>query len=116
MLYHREVYWPIQIERISPKGNIPLIYTRHAEYAAKTDRYGKITLPDFLNCDKSLCFECEINNEEKKFVYRTHYDAKYDLVIVIMKSKVVGWVVKTVWLNLKSDNHKTLAKKNYATA
>ncbi len=115
MLYHREVYWPSQLEKLAPKGLIPLVYTRHAEYSAKTDRYGKITLPEFLNSEKCMFFEAEIDRENKKFVCRTYYDNTYDLILVLFK-KPHGWVVGTVWLNLKSDAHKTLRKNAYATA
>lgn len=115
MLYHREVFWPAQLDKLAPKGCIPLVYTNHAQNAARNDKYGAISLPNFIKSQECNFFECEIENGSIKFALRMNYNDRCDIILVILKGRS-GWTVKTVWLNLKSDNHKTLAKKAYATA
>ena len=48
-----------------------------------------------------------------KVVYRQHYDSKHDLCLVI--NFTISRVI-TVWLNEKSDHHRTLDRSRYAEA
>jgi len=43
-LYHKELGLPLH-ESAFKRGTVPLKYSRHAEEAAKMDRYGCIKLP-----------------------------------------------------------------------
>lgn len=87
-------------------------YSHHAIEASADDRYGKIELPDSFNLSRMELVELEVvNNRPFKAVVRMHYDYRNDLVVVIL---LETFVVKSVWLNRKSDNHRTLRNpENY---
>lgn len=111
-LYHKETGLPLN--KVSfQMGTVPLRYTRHAEEAARTDRYGFIKLPKFVNTDRAEVVEVEVTyGKIDKVVYRANYSEEADIILVIGR----GGVVRTVWLNLKSDKHKTLDKSRYIAA
>lgn len=109
-LYHAEVFMP---KLALPKGKINLQYTTHAMNAAKNDRYGTIALPEQLDTSKATVIEVETNQQKQtvKVLYRVQLDAKRDLCLAVL----VTGIVKTVWVNQRSDKHKTLQKGKYAT-
>ena len=64
-----------------------------------------------MDCD---IIEVEIKNSNLyKMVLRKSYNDTCDITIVI---QVDSLNVKTVWLNEKSDSHKTLNKSRYIQA
>lgn len=108
MLYHKSIGFPDDITFFC--GIFELIYTKHAIRASENDRYGNINLPTFLDTEKADLVEIEVNDGIMvKGVYRTYYDNKYDLIIVMTHDRKV----KTVWLNDRTDKHSTLDKSKY---
>ena len=107
-LYHSQIYMP-KVEL--PTVDVVLNYTHHAIQAAKTDRNGKIELPETINFQFCKLVELEVvDNRPFKVVVRMHHDSKCDLVLIILLD---GYRVKTDWLNRKNDNHRTLDASKY---
>lgn len=109
-LYHKNVYMP---ELRLVDRPVKLAYTMHAIEASKSDKYGKIILPDSIN--PSLCEVVEIevkDNKLAKMVLRSKYSQKFDLVIVVIPE---SQIVKTVWLNAVNDKHENLERSRYIT-
>ena len=112
MLLHSDIYLPEEIKSL-PAKKYNVLYSTHAIEAAKNDRYGKITLSDKIIFSGLNIFEAEIINKElTKIVIRIAYDNTNDLCLAIA-IKENGLMVKTVWLNSKNDNHKTLDTSKY---
>lgn len=85
-------------------------YGDHARFEAQVDRYGKIALPKTLDLSKMKVIEVEvIDGRVTKILFRGSLDATRDLCIVLTSDMYV----KTVWVNLKSDNHRTLNRAKY---
>lgn len=108
-LYHTDIFIPTDLKL--PKGTIFLNYSRHAKRAAISDRYGHIPLPDAINLSDYKVIEVEvIEDEVTKVLYRGQLDEERDLCIVLIPSSSF---VKTVWVNLRSDTHRTLDTSKY---
>lgn len=110
-LFHKDIGLPISPNRIIFHGT--LNYSNHAIKAANSDRYGKINLPKILNTknDNVTLIELETKNGRPfKGVYRMPHCQKYDIVIVVLYETRL---VKTVWLNSRTDAHKTLGASKY---
>lgn len=117
MLFHRDIFIPAGVKNCLPIGRYNLLASNHAKQAATNDRYGSITIPEVITINVADIFEVEvIGNRVTKFVVRTSYNAKHDICVVIVPVTPYEGRVKTVWLNSKSDNHKTLDKNKYCGA
>jgi hypothetical protein len=93
-------------------GPIRLIYSRHAQQAALNDRYGHINLPTVLNPMHAELIEVEMSGGAPvKAVFRLPLDDRRDICLVVLPSGLV----KTVWVNLASDAHKTLDASKYVS-
>lgn len=118
MLYHELTGIPVKINL--PKV-IKLWYSSHAEKASRTDRYGVIELSKEWEHKDGRIIEMETDYSGRpiKVVIRAGYDTLHDVCVVLSLQAPVQndrLVVKTVWLNLKTDNHSTLNKKVYKKA
>lgn len=108
MLYHYQIGLP--------KIEIPDVYglraSAHALAQAASDRYGSFEIPtNFRKVDwKVIEMETE-NGPLVKVVARRKLDEMRDLVMVFIPSQRV---IKTVWVNLASDRHRTLNRALYA--
>jgi len=112
MLYHYQIGFPKNFN--SNVGTRLLKYTRHALGAANSDKYGTVELPVRIDTAAALCVEIETGlTGVEKLVYRMPYDARLDLCIVVIPVENY-FLVKTVWLNEKTDGHSTLEKTKYA--
>lgn len=117
-LYHKDIYMPAEIDRALTNAanrgaTIELKYSGHAINASKNDRYGKINLPKTLNTAEATFVEVELTGRAiTKVVYRVRHDSRNDLVIVVM---IQTGLVKTVWLNSRTDKHSSLKTWKYAT-
>jgi len=109
-LYHKDVFMPPGLKL--PTGSMSLNYGGHARMESIADRYGSIKLPNVIDFDNFEPIEVEVNERGKvvKVLYRGSLDNRRDLCIVIIPSKRF---VKTVWVNLKTDKHKTLDTSKY---
>lgn len=103
--YNEQVYMPkLNIKDV----DVQLRYSPHS--LEKAECKGIDDLPDYINLTQVDIVEMEVaNGRPFKVLARQPYDGIYDLVHVILLS---GMVVKTVWLNRRSDNHKTLRNKS----
>lgn len=111
-LYHRRIGFPSDVNL--KLGILELTYSRHALAEAAKDQYGFIRLPKVLNTNEldQKAFEIQISPEGKleKIVYRLPYSRENDLILVLSvdRSHVI-----TVWLNRKTDMHRTLNRARY---
>ena len=117
-LYHSDIYMPQYVINKIPKGTIQLKHTRHSTVSASTDRYGQIILADFLNLDSDNAELIEAEYEDgklMKFVVRCDYVRDVDVIYVLTPTSG-PFVVRTMWLNKKTDKHATLDKNKYSRA
>jgi hypothetical protein len=111
MLFNKAVFIPQEFEMPLFKGK--LNYTRHALNVSE-DGYGeKITLPTHLPKDaKVVEVEVDMVKRTVKQVIRFKMSHSFDLVMPVH----LDGRVTTVWLNERSDNHKTLDKSKFTSA
>lgn len=109
--YHKDIFMP----KISPPNiDVNLVYSGHAKSACYNDRYGIIRTPRTINLSKTEVIELTVENgNPTKVLVRTSYNSNSDLCLVILLEKML---VKTVWLNSKSDNHKSLDRSKYLSS
>jgi hypothetical protein len=102
--YNEQVYLP---ELNWKNVDMQLRYSPHAYQEAEKDG---IELPDFINLSQVDIVEMEVaNGKVFKLLARQPYDGEWDMVHVIL---LRGMLVKTVWINRRDDNHKTLRNKS----
>lgn len=116
-LYHYTLGFPKDIQAILTQAKrtqfeLTLTYSAHAKKESAKDRYlDKINLPNSINCNKCIPIEIETQNGIfHKVVYRTSYNKVFDICYVIL---VANSLVKTIWLNRKTDKHRTLNESKY---
>ena len=110
MLFHAEVFMPEVARRPVYEG--PLHYRQHAQDEARKDRYGRIALPCEFRAAGARLVEAEVVAETErvvKQVWRQPLDELRDLVLVLNPD---GFV-RTVWVNLRADTHRSLDKTKY---
>jgi hypothetical protein len=95
---------------------VPLQLSRHAIQAAASDRYGHCNVPAALQTDAATLVELELGptGMPVKGLFRLdNQDGLNDLLIVV-NLDIASWgLVRTVWLNRKSDQHRTLDASRY---
>lgn len=107
-LYHTEIGLPKWFT--APACTVSPRYGDHARFEAQVDRYGKIQLPKTIDLSKFKVIEVGAEGQRvTKILFRGSLDAKRDLCIVLQPD---GYA-KTVWVNLKSDTHRTLDRSRY---
>lgn len=99
-------------------ANIDLgtVYVNYSYHAKEKAAIRGIMLSPTVIVSKGSVVELELANDGKttiKIVVREDYDKEYDRVSVLI-AKNGGIFVKTVWLNHKTDHHKTLNKQRIA--
>ena len=109
-LYHKDLGLPTMWK--TDWGVLGLKYSKHAQQAAEDDRYGFIDLPRRLDTSRAEVIEIELDEDEclDKILYRTRYNAEYDICIAV---RPLTREVKTVWLNKRNDTHQTLDLTKY---
>jgi hypothetical protein len=98
MLYHKDLGFPKGFN--SQVGTVVLQYTQHAKLAALNDKYGRIDLQRTIDTNKAECIEIQLEQG----------------LIIVCRPQGRGFIVPTVWLNLKSDKHETLNLSRYSVA
>lgn len=109
-LYHAEIRLPDGFT--IPTARVALKWTRHAERARWDDRYGMI--PMFSTIPLSQFEVIEVGVEAgiiAKILVRGHYTDEIDICFVLIPGP--QYVVKTVWMNRRNDQHKTLDRSKY---
>lgn len=107
-LYHKDIGFPKSMKFRAIDGLTP---SMHAQREADSDRYGGFTLPISFDPVNWVVIEIEVlNGALNKIVARKAYDATRDIVIAFL---VQSKVIKTAWINVRSDVHNTLDKRAY---
>lgn len=110
-LFHKDIRLPEGFRL--PNRMVELNYSNHALKAATDDRYGDIPLTPVLNLAHCETIEVEVDGRRvRKVVVRTELDDDNDVVFVLVPGPA-RWTVKTVWINRKSDLHRTLDRSKY---
>jgi hypothetical protein len=109
-LFHKDVFMPPSAK--SPVYEGKLKYSFHAIKASQSDRFGNIPLPEMFSVATAELIESEMSDDGMvvlKQVWRQPLDEKRDLVLALTRDGKV----KTVWINLRSDKHRTLQVDKY---
>lgn len=107
-LYHCQLSIPMAYRNPCFEGELG--YTRHARHEAESDRYGHIDLPVRFDAKTATLIEVEtVDGVVVKQLWRQPLDATRDLVMAITNEGRV----KTVWVNLRTDKHRTLDASRY---
>lgn len=116
-IYHKDLGFPKNIRW--PQGRFKLQYSLHAIEEARTDKYGDFEsrLPKEIIMSDFQMVEAQILDGRlvKEMVLRRPLDTLYDMVVVIITGGL-KWVVKTVYLNRRCDQHRTLDLLRYQRA
>lgn len=111
-LYHSDIRLPDWF--VKPTQRVTLSWSRHALRAASDDRYGVIPVQDMMTLEWYDVIEVGVVDEKvSKIVFRGGLDRYRDIVIVLSPMGGNVWKVRTCWVNLKTDAHKTLDKSKY---
>lgn len=110
-LYHARIFIPQTVK--IPRGKFAMEYTGHAIDQFHDRRVRQ--LPESVDMSKCRVVEVETNEtgEITKMLIRSSHNERCDLVAAVIP--VDGkFLVKTVWVNDKRDNHKTLDITRYS--
>lgn len=111
MLYHKDIGLPPRFR--TPDACVTLAWGHHAKRALQDDRYGLMEMFASLNLSDTETVEVEIQGRKvTKMVQRGEWDTDHDFTIVLIP-RPGDWFVKTIWLNKKTDTHRTLDASRY---
>lgn len=112
-LWHSAIRLPAGFK--APTERVEIAYGSHARAEALADRYGMIRLPKSLTLSRFQVIEVgTVAGRVSKILFRGTLDSERDLCIVLIPAERGPWRCKTVWVNLKSDQHRTLDVTRYA--
>lgn len=94
------------------KAEFNLTYGKHAQQEAQQDRYGEVKFPTSLCLEKYSVIEVETDDNITpiKILVRISHCQYLDICIAFIPQT---GIVKTVWLNKKTDKHLTLDRSKY---
>ncbi len=103
-------------ETIKPRlnRNACLRATRHAQEAAKNDRYGCARLPRKLPTQFRVDELEQKEGRDSKYVVRYKVGANVAQTIVLVPTDDNNYIIVTTWLNDINDNHSSLKNSNYS--
>jgi hypothetical protein len=111
LLFHKDVFIP-DFAKV-PLHEGPLRYGNHAKnVTAEGGQHKSIPLPEMFVAKNATLIEVEVNpvtGEVEKQVWRQPLDNEWDMCFPM----IAGGFVKTVWLNHRTDTHKTLNKAKF---
>lgn len=122
MVYHRNVYWKLQFdEQINNilDNNNNYKFSKHLkeqnDYRHDIDMFTLNSIIQNIRLKHFNAFECETKkNKVIKFIIRTSYGNERDISIVFLNlEKEHKVLIKTAWVNYKSDKHYTLDYSKY---
>lgn len=112
MLYHRRLGFPPNVAM--PRGVHRIQFTQHAIDAAADDFI--FDLPMYVDFSKSRVIEAAIENGKVcKVLVRVRGGENIHLVLALKIQEFSPLICKTLFVNDKRDNHKTLRRSAYAT-
>ena len=107
-LYHFQLCIPHPYKKPVYEGNLE--YSAHARREAESDRYGQIPLPERFDARGATLIEVEaVDAVVVKQLWRQKLDDSRDLVLAINRDGSV----RTVWVNVRNDTHRTLDPSRY---
>lgn len=110
-LYHSSIRLPAGF--VAPTGKVELRWTNHAKSECTKDRYAVIPQFKALTLKRFAVIEVGMTDGNvSKIVFRGRLDDTNDVVIVLIPGSR-EWTVKTVWINRRTDSHKTLDASKY---
>ncbi len=111
-LYHYQIGFPKDVRfPFDVMKPVSLNLSRHAQKASQNDRYGAFTIPSTIDLKTGQIIELGVTGKTiTKLVFRTSYDQTRDIIIVFCTE---NGLVKTAWINLKTDKHLTLRRELY---
>lgn len=110
-LYHADVRLPEGF--VAPTHRVELKWTRHSDTARMDDRYGEIKRFKTATLGRLEVIEVGmIQGQVAKILFRGRYTDELDVCMVLLPGKTF-WTVKTVWINERSDEHRTLDTSRY---
>jgi hypothetical protein len=111
-IFHKEIGLPPELDKYI--GRIfKLTFSQHAKDECRNDRYGFIIPPQEVLITKDNVIEVEMHYHNiVKILVRMPYDSVNDISIAFIPSSHGGFV-KTLWLNRKTDVHRTLDRSKY---
>lgn len=111
LLFHKDVFIPEHARRPLHEG--ALRYGSHATHVTTSGGgHEDIELPKRFAASDATLIEVELDaktGEVLKQVWRQRMNDEWDLCFPML----AGGFVKTVWLNHRSDTHKTLDKSKF---
>jgi hypothetical protein len=113
-MYHRDVFMPRGIRKqfTQLKCDASTVhyfeYSQHAKNAAQNDRFGQIELTSRLTLDTMELIEVEHDGNKIVKVVIREVGQEKNRVWAIIPTGRGKWLVKTVWINLANDKHRTL--------
>jgi len=111
ILWHADIRLPEWFK--APTHRVSLRWSTHALMAARDDRYGTIPTRDAMTLGWYDVVEiATVGRKVTKLVMRGGMDKHNDIVIVLRPNRG-EWTVVTVWINRKTDAHKTLDASKY---
>ena len=110
--YHVDIGLPEGVQQ--PSEAHPLVYSQHAKHEAGREaaRGHVIELPHQLPAYRLVEVQI-LGHVAVKWVVRVRVNDTQDLVLVLQNNEA-HYLVRTVWVNEASDNHKTLDRSKYA--
>jgi hypothetical protein len=108
-LYHFEVGFP---EGMHFRPVLGLVPTMHAQQARLDDPRGIITLPKAFLPGIAQVIEAETDSNGNiiKVLARQPHDSQNDVVYAFIPA---SRLIKTAWLQTKTDKHRTLDRSRY---
>ena len=98
----------------APTQRVQLAWSQHAGDECKADRYGEIRQLKSLTLKRFQVIEVgTYGRQVTKILFRGSLDDSRDLCIVLVPNGNRPWRVKTAWVNVKDDTHKTLDHSKY---
>lgn len=111
LMFHKDVFIPDFAK--APLFEGAITYSRHAQNVSSgTEGVDAIELPKVFNAKDATLVEVEVNpatGEVEKQVWRMPLDDQNDLCFPMLPSGLI----KTVWLNARTDTHSTLRRTRY---
>lgn len=112
ILYHKDIGFPANFR--APQQRVFLDYTHHALEAAADDRYGDMPILKGVDLSKVQVVELGVKDGRvSKMVVRGRLDQERDMILVLIPRGKQPWTVKTVWVNMRDDKHRTLDHSKY---
>lgn len=112
LMFHKDVFIP-DFAKVPMHDGCPLRVSKHAaDRAAKGGGYDEIPLPPVFIAKNATLIEVELNpvtGAVEKQVWRQKLNDEYDLCFPLLSDGTVP----TVWLNHRTDTHKTLNKGKF---